>query len=260
MLKIRVIPTLLVKSTGLYKGKNFISDRNIGALMPSVKIYNMRDVDEIAIFDIQATDNKLEPDLEFIKDISENCFVPITIGGGINKIEQVQKLFRYGADKVVVNSYLYKDIDFISEVINEYGSQSLIASIDVKKINNTWYCFSNNGKINTHYEVLDWCHKVEKKGIGEILLNSIDKDGLMKGYDQDLIKYVSRNINLPLIASGGASCYKDFALAIDNGASAVAASSIFHFTQMTPNEAKEYLLLKGFPIRKAFNKKFISEQ
>ena len=183
MLKIRIIPTLLVKRTGLYKGKNFISDRNVGTLMPSIKTYNIRDVDEIAIFDIEATDNKLDPNLELAKNISENCFVPITIGGGINKIEQVQKLFQYGADKIVVNSYLYKNIDFISKVINEYGSQSMVASIDVKKINNNWICYSNNGKTNTQYEVLDWCKKVEKKGIGEIILCSIDKDGLMKGYD-----------------------------------------------------------------------------
>ena len=257
MLKIRIIPTLLVKTTGLFKGKKFLSDRYVGALMPSIKTYNMRDVDEIAIFDIEATDSRLEPSLELTKDISENCFVPITIGGGINKIEQVQKSFQYGADKVVVNSHLYKDINFISQVINEYGSQSIVASVDVKRVKNSWICYSNNGKINTGYEVLDWCKKIEKKGIGEIILCSIDQDGVMKGYDLDLIKYVTKNINLPLIASGGAGTYSDFEKAINSGASAVAAASMFHFTYRTPNEAKNYLLPKGIPIRKTFKSSLI---
>jgi cyclase len=258
MLKIRIIPTLLVKTTGLFKGKRFLSDRYVGALMPAIKMYNMRDVDEIAIFDIEATEKKLEPNLQLAKDISENCFVPITLGGGINNIKQVQKLFQYGADKIVVNSYLYKNIDFISKVVSEFGSQSIVASVDVKKIGKGWFCFSNNGKINTNYEVLDWCKKIEKKGVGEIILCSIDNDGMMTGYDQELIRYITKNLNLPIISSGGAGSYKDFEIAIKNGASAVAAASIYHFTYRTPNEAKEHLISKKLPIRRTFKLNSVS--
>ena len=255
MLKIRIIPTLLYKSTGLYKGKNFLSDRNVGAIMPSIKTYNMRDVDEIIILDIEATNYKVNPNYELIKDISENCFVPMTVGGGINNIEQVQKLFHYGADKISVNTYLYENIKFISRVAEEYGSQSLVASVDVKKINNQWICFSNNGKNKTAYEVFDWCKKLESNGVGEIMLCSIDNDGMMKGYDQDLISYISKKISLPLIVSGGAGSYGDFKIAIQNGASAVAAASMFHFTHRTPNEAKKFLFHENIPIRKIFNRK-----
>ena len=240
MLKKRIIPTLLIKSTGLYKGKNFSSDRSVGAIMPSVKTYNMRDVDEIIILDIEATKNKVNPNYELVKDISENCFVPMTVGGGINSIKQVQNLFKFGADKISINSYFYKNLSFISEIINEYGSQALVASVDVKKINNEWICYSNNGQHKTEFEVVEWCKKLEEKGVGEIMLCSIDKDGLMNGYDFDLIKYTSKNLNLPVIASGAGS-YSDFQNAIINGASAVAASSIFYFTHHTPNEAKSFI-------------------
>jgi len=250
MLKTRIIPTLLVKLTGLYKGKNFSSDRNVGSILPSIRTYNLRDVDEIVILDIEATANNSDPNFDLIKDISENCFVPMTVGGGINDISQVQKLFRNGADKISINSHLYEDLDFISKISRDFGAQSIVASIDVKKIENEWMCFSHNGKNNTEIEVLDWCKKLENKGVGEIMLCSIDKDGMMNGYDQDLIKYISKNINIPLIVSGGASSYEDFEKAIINGASAVAAASIFHFTYRTPNEAKDYLLSKKIPVRR----------
>ena len=253
MLKVRIIPTLLVKAIGLYKGKQFASDRNIGSIIPSIRTYNMRDVDEIVILDIEATNNKSEPNYNLIADISKNSFVPMTVGGGINNINQVKKLFRYGADKITVNSFLYNNLSFISKIANEFGSQAVVASVDVKKINNEWICFSNNGKTNTKNEVLNWCKKLQNNGAGEIMLCSIDKDGLMKGYDQELIKYVSKNLNLPLIASGGAGSYSDFKTAIYNGASAVAASSIFNFTYRTPNDAKDYLLSANIPIRKTFN-------
>ena len=200
MLKKRIIPTLLVKKTGLYKGKKFLSDRNVGAVMPAIKTYNIRDVDEIIILDIEATNDKTSPNLELVNELSQNCFVPMTVGWGINSINHAYQLFRNGADKISINSFLYKDLSFISEISNEFGSQSIVASVDVKKIDNKWICFSNNGKQNTQYEVLDWCKKLEKKGIGEIILCSIDKDGMMLGYDQELISHISNNINIPIIA------------------------------------------------------------
>ena len=250
MLKKRIIPTLLVKPIGLYKGKNFLSDRNVGALLPSIKTYNMRDVDEIIILDIEATNNNCQINLDLVREISENCFVPLTFGGGINDLEQVRKLFKYGADKITVNTYLYENLNFISDVASSFGSQSIVASVDVKKIDTKWICFSNNGSVNKKIEVLDWCKKLENYGVGEIMLCSIDKDGLLEGYDQKLIEYVSKNINIPIIASGGANNFKDFEQALKNGASAVAASSIYHFTHHTPFEVKKFLSSKGVPVRK----------
>ena len=250
MLKKRIIPTLLVKHLGLYKGKKFLSDRNVGALLPSINTYNMRDVDEMIVLDIEATKNNHAINIDLVKEISENCFVPLTFGGGINNIEQVRKLFKYGADKIVVNTYLYENLSFISDIVSNFGSQSLVASVDVKKIDTKWICFSNNGSINKNFEVLDWCKKIENYGVGEIMLCSIDKDGLLEGYDQELIEYVSKNINVPLIASGGANNYEDFERALNNGASAVAASSIYLFTHQTPLDVKEYLHSKGISVRK----------
>ena len=252
MLKKRIIPTLLIKPMGLYKGKNFLSDRNIGAILPSIKTYNMRDVDEIIILDVEATNNNYDINLDLVKEISENCFVPLTFGGGINDIEQVRKLFKYGADKIAVNTYLYENLNFISDVASNFGSQSIVASVDVKKIDTKWICFSNSGSVNKKLEVLDWCKKLENYGVGEIMLCSIDKDGLLEGYDQKLIEYVSKNINIPLIASGGANDFKDFERAIKNGASAVAAASIYHFTERTPSKAKEFLHKNNIAVRKKF--------
>lgn len=253
MLKKRIIPTLLFKDFGLVKGSGFNNWRRIGPVLPAIKVYNTREVDELIFLDVANSETLNEPDYEVVDDLSKHCFVPLTVGGGITRIDQVQKLLSCGADKVSINSSAYENPDLIKEIVNTHGSQSIVGSIDAKKINNNWICFSNSGKKETKYDPVTWAKNLEELGVGEILITSIDRDGTMSGYDQDLISAVTGIVNIPVIASGGAGEYSDMEKAIlGSGASAVAAASIFHFTECTPAKAKEYLERKGIPIRKNF--------
>lgn len=251
MLKYRVIPTLLWKNVGLVKGISFDSWRRVGPVLPAIKVYNLRQVDEIILVDITATSDNREPDYESITEFTADCFVPITIGGGIRNIDQITKLLRAGADKVSVNSISFNDPDLIKEAANRFGSQCIIASLDVRKNpDETYECFKNSGLVATGKEVVSWAKTMETAGAGEILLTSIDRDGTMTGYDLDLIKEVSNAVKIPVIASGGAGTYHHMYEAISiGGASAVAAASIFHFTEQTPIEAKKYLAGFGIPVR-----------
>jgi len=253
MLKKRIIPTLLYKGLGLVKGSKFNSWRRVGPVLPAIKVYNAREVDELIFLDIEATNNNSEIDYQTIEEFSKFCFVPLTIGGGINNLNQVKKLFEIGADKISVNSSSYDNPKLIESVANEFGSQSVVVSIDAKKIDGKWFCFSNSGIKNRNIDPIQWSKTLENFGAGEILINSIEKDGTMDGYELDLISQITSNVDIPVIASGGAGKFEDLYSAIKiTGASAVAAASIFHFTEITPNQVKEFLEDKGIPIRKRF--------
>lgn len=250
MLKIRVIPTLLYKSVGLVKGVGFNSWRRVDTVLPAIKVYNMREVDELILLDIEATNEKREPDYNEIQDFSRECFVPFCVGGGIRDIEQIRKLLRAGADKVAINSAAYENLHLLTEGAKLFGSQCIVASIDCKKVDGEYHCFSHNGQKDTGYLLEDWAKRVEDAGAGEILLTSIELDGTMRGYDIAMIKKVSQTVNIPVIASGGAGNYEHMFQAVtEGGASAVAAASIYHFTEQTPREAKEYLAAHGVPVR-----------
>lgn len=251
MLKTRIIPTLLWKNYGLVKGVSFDSWRRVGPIMPAVKVYNLRHVDELIVLDITATEEKGIPDYGTIEEFSKECFMPLTVGGGVSNIEHIKNLLRAGADKICINSALYENPDLIKEGVKLFGSQCIVVSIDAKRIDgNIYECYSHNGKKPTGKEVVELAKEVEKLGTGEILITSIEKDGSMEGYDVELIKTVTSNVSIPVIASGGAGNYEDMYKAIIEGnASAVAAASIFHFTQQTPVEAKRYLASKGIPVR-----------
>ncbi len=251
MLKIRLIPTLLWKQFGLVKGKSFKSDRRVGPYLPAIKVYNQRDVDELIFLDILGYENNHEIDYDMISNIGYNCFVPLTIGGGITKIDQVQKLLRNGADKISLNTSVYTNKNLISQIAKKNGTQCVVISIDVRKKNHKeWICYSHSGQFDTGIEVSEWAKEVEALGAGEILLTSIDNDGTMKGYDLNLIEKIANTVNIPLIASGGAGKYDDFVKAVkEAGASSVAAASIFHFTEQTPAEAKTYMKTKNIDIR-----------
>jgi len=247
----RVIPILLWKNIGLVKGIAFNSWRRIGTVMPAIKVYNTRDVDELILLDIAATDEDRDPDYEEIAEIAAECFVPLTIGGGINNIEKIRKLLCAGADKVSINSALYYQPTLISEAAKCFGSQCVVASIDVCRVEDGNYeCFSHCGKRPTGKEPGDWAKELESFGAGEIILTSIERDGTMQGYDNDLIKRVSCNVNIPVIASGGAGTPQHmYDVITKSKASAVAAASIFHFTEQTPLEMKKYLAYRGLPVR-----------
>lgn len=249
MLKIRIIPTLLWKDVGLVKGKSFDSWRRVGTVLPSIRVYNTREVDELMVLDIMATENHVEPDYLEIQSFSSDCFVPLTIGGGITSIEQIERVLKSGADKISINSSVFANPDLIAQAAKKFGSQCVVVSLDCRKISDRHVCFSHRGQINTSTAVLDVVKRVQDLGAGEILVTSIDRDGTMQGYDLELIETVSRAVSIPVIASGGAGNYEHMYQAIQSGASAVAAAAIFHYTEQTPLEAKKYLAAKGLPMR-----------
>lgn len=253
MLKVRVIPTLLWKQFGLVKGVGFNSWRRVGPVLPAVKVYNQREVDELVLVDITAHQSNDDPDFESIDEFGQDCFVPLTVGGGITRIEQVQRLLRAGADKIAVNTAAYAQPELVSKIAQRHGAQCVVASIDVRAQDRGWTCFSHAGQQATDREVVAWARELEDRGAGEILLTSIERDGTMRGYDLDLIETVVRSVKIPVIAAGGAGSYQHMVEAVTQaGASAVAAASIFHFTEQTPAGAKAALAAAGVPVRQAF--------
>tara|TARA_Y100000590_G_C15669108_1_gene995613 strand:+ start:831 stop:1589 length:759 start_codon:yes stop_codon:yes gene_type:complete len=251
MLKTRIIPTLLWKNHSLVKSIKYENWRHVGHVVPSIKIYNARNVDEIIFLNITNQNDTNLPDYNLVEDVASNCFVPLTIGGNIKNIYDVQKIIEKGADKISINSILENNINIIKEIAKNFGSQAIVASIDVRKINDKYYCFSHAGKKKLKFDPLEQAKKVQDLGAGEILLNSIDNDGKMLGYDLNIIQSISKAVNIPVIASGGAGNYEHMYQAISAGASAVSAASIFHFTELTPEEAKKYLEKKGILVRKS---------
>lgn len=251
MLKVRVIPTLLFKDIGLVKGKQFDSDRRVGLTLPAIKVYNMREVDELILVDVMASNDNREPDYEAIEEFTEESFVPFTVGGGVSSVEHIRKLLRVGADKVSINTAAINNPSLINEASSIFGSQCIVISIDSKKSSDgEYYCYTNSGSIKTSVKVIDWVKEVEKRGAGELLVTSIDHDGMMSGYDLELIKLVADHASIPVIASGGAGELDDFYKVVSQShASAVAAASIFHFRETTPQQVKDYLFMKGIPTR-----------
>lgn len=254
MLKARIIPTLLWKGAGLVKGVAFDSWRRVGTVLPAIKVYNTREVDELVLLDITATAEQREPDYESVFEYSAECFVPLTVGGGVRCLQHIQKLLEAGADKVAINTAAYAQPELLSQGAHHFGSQCMVASMDVRRLPNGKYeCFSHCGQTPTGLEPVAWAQRLEELGAGEILLTSVERDGTMQGYDLDLIRAVSRAVRIPVIASGGAGNYEHMRAALqDAGASAVAAASIFHFTEQTPKEAREFLAAHGIPVRKTF--------
>jgi cyclase len=253
MLKVRVIPTLLWKKFGLVKGVGFDSWRRIGPVLPAIKVYNQREVDELVLMDIVAHLGEDDPDFESIDEFGQDCFLPLTVGGGITNIKQVQRLLRAGADKVAVNSEAYTRPELITEIASRHGAQCVVASVDVRAQDGGWACFSHAGKQATGRDVKAWVLELEDRGAGEILITSIERDGSMLGYDLSLIEAVARTVKIPVIAAGGAGNYQHMVEAVTKaGASAVAAASMFHFTEQTPAGAKAALDAAGVPVRRAY--------
>ena len=254
MLKIRVIPTLLWKNFGLVKGIGFNSWRRVGPVLPAVKVYNSRDVDELILVDIIASLEGNEPDHNSISDFAEECSVPFTVGGGIMKLEQISSLLLAGADKITINTHAYSVPNLIESASNRFGSQCVVVSIDAKKNEDGQYrCFSHSANIDTGKTPVEWAKELADRGAGEILLTSIDRDGTMTGYDLELVEAVTSAVDVPVIASGGAGNYQHMIDAVKiAGASAVAAASIFHFTECTPTGAKTAMKAQGLPVRRNF--------
>ena len=254
MLKLRIIPTLLCKDFGLAKGIGFQSWRRVGTVLPAIKVYNKRDVDELIVVDITASQEGRPPEIESIEDLADECFVPLTVGGGITKVEQIAALLRAGADKVSINSAIFSNPDLIDEAAKRFGSQCIVGSIDFRKMEAGGYsCFSHSGLKNQKKDPVELSKELEDRGIGEILLTSIDRDGTMSGYDLEPTFDVVSAVNIPIIASGGAGSFQDMINVIsESGCSAIAAASVFHYTEITPSGAKQALSTAGINIRQNF--------
>ena len=250
MLKVRVIPTLLWKDVGLVKGVRFDSWRRVGPVLPAIKVYTARDVDELALLDITASADGRAPDYEAVSEYADACSVPLTVGGGIRTVDHIAMLLRAGADKIALNTALYESADTVDQAARSFGSQCVVASIDVRTDGRRHVCMSRAGTRDTGRDPLDVAREAVDRGAGEILLTSIDRDGTMSGYDLDLITRVAA-VPVPVIASGGAGNFAHMIDAVRAGASAVAAASMFHFTEQTPAEAKAALREAALPVRQS---------
>ncbi len=249
MQKIRIIPTILFNEENIVKGKNFKSWRKVGSLYQAIKIYNLREVDELIFLDINSTEKNFI-EYKLIDDFADECFMPVTVGGGVKSLENIEMLLKSGADKVCINTAAYNDRNFIQKAIKTYGSQCIVISVDYKRINNKLIVYTNSGKKNTGTELFKYLDEIAELTPGEIILTSIDHEGNMKGYDIDNLKKVNEKYSIPIIASGGAGTCEDFfTMFSETGIKAASAASIYHFTQFTPLDVKKYLKNKNINVR-----------
>jgi cyclase len=242
---------LLFKEVGLVKGVGFDSWRRVGAALQSIRVYNLRDVDELIFLDIAATPTRKRPDFHQIDELADNCFMPMTVGGGVQTIDDIRDLLAVGADKVAINTAAIKTPELVRDASREFGAQCVVISIDVRRDpQGKPEVFTHCGQTPTGRDAIAWAKEVEALGAGEILLTSVDLDGTMNGYDVALIHDVAEAVGIPVIASGGCGNYGHMAEVLSNTrAGAIAAASIFHFTEQTPREAKEFLAQRGFSVR-----------
>ena len=231
MLKTRVIPILLLQDGGLVKGVKFKGHKYVGDPINAVRIFNEKEVDELAFLDISATAQGKEPNYEFIEDVATEAFMPIAYGGGITKVEQVERLFRAGIEKVIINSAFYSDPELISHCSSIAGSQSIAVAIDVKRsILGKYEVLTKNASFKTNEDPVSYALRAEAMGAGELIVTAIDREGTNKGFDFDLISQITCAVNIPVVAQGGAGCLDDFKMAVQQAnASAVAAGSFFTF-------------------------------
>ena len=228
MLKTRVIPCLLLRDKGLVKTIKFKDSRYIGDPINAVRIFSEKEVHELIFLDINASIKHRKIDIEMVQNIADECYMPFAVGGGITCIEDVDNILRNGAEKVVLNTSAVKNPLLIKEIAEKYGSQSIVVSIDAKKkLLSGYEVMIKGGKEKTSLKPEDHAKNVAKLGAGEIMINSIDNDGQMQGYDLNLIKQVSEAVNIPVIASGGAGIIQHLKEGVKNGASALAAGSMF---------------------------------
>lgn len=257
MLKTRVMPVLLTKQMGLVKGRNFDSWRRVGPVMPAVRVYDLRDVDELVLLDVEATSLGRTIKESLVSQVAAASSVPLSVGGGISSVQDAERLFEVGADRVVVNSAAYRTPELVESLANRFGSQSVVVSIDAGRDPYGWTCWSESGSRNETIAPSAWGQRVEGLGAGEILLTSIEHEGLRSGYALDLLHEVSTSVAIPVIASGGAGSAEDMRKAVElGGASALAAGSLFHFTQLTPLAIKVNLARAGIPTRESLATKF----
>jgi imidazole glycerol-phosphate synthase subunit HisF len=252
--RIRVIPVLLIQKGGLVKSVKFKNHRYIGDPINAVKIFNDKEVDEIVILDISATAEKRSPDIEQIKQLAGEAFMPLAYGGGITSLNEIKELIHAGVEKIIINQSAIINPALINEAAKWAGSQSVVVSVDVKKnMLGKYKLYSRNSSVKTGTDPVAFVRSMESAGAGEILLQDIEKDGSLAGYSYELITLISSAVNIPVVAAGGATSVEDFTLAVKAGASAVAAGSMFVF--QGPHRA----VLISYPSQQELKKKFFSQ-
>ena len=250
MLKNRIIPCLDVKNGRVVKGINFVDLKDAGDPVEQAKIYSEGGADEICFLDITASNENRSTIYEVVKKTSEKCFVPLTVGGGVRSIEDINKLLKCGADKVSINTAAVQNTKIVMESSSKFGSQCIVVAIDAKRKGDGWEIFTHGVRKETGINAIKFAKQMEEYGAGELLVTSMDRDGTQKGYDIDLMKEISEMVGIPIIASGGDGNLDHLAEGITKGkANAVLAASIFHYGKYSLKEAKQYLDSKGIPVR-----------
>jgi imidazole glycerol-phosphate synthase subunit HisF len=249
MLARRIIPCLDVADGRVVKGVHFESLRDAGDPVEQAARYDADGADELVFLDISASPSSRQTTLEMVSRVAEAIFIPFTVGGGIRSVADGGAALRSGADKIAVNTAAVRDPALVSRLAESFGSQCVVAAVDVKRVDGRLSVMVNGGRESTAVEALEWCRRLETLGAGEILLTSMDRDGTGAGYDLPLIELVTREINIPVIASGGAGSLQHLAEALEAGAHGVLAATIFHFRESSLPRARAYLRERGYPVR-----------
>lgn len=247
----RIIPCLDVKNGRVVKGVSFVDLRDAGDPVECAAAYDKQGADELVLLDITATHEGRSTMIDIVSKVANTVFIPFTVGGGIKSVDDFKELLRAGADKISVNSAAVRNPDLINEAAYKFGSQCVVVAIDAKKNKNSWEVYLNGGRIPTGIDAVEWAKEAERRGAGEILLTSMDKDGQKSGYDIELTRAVSESVGIPVIASGGAGKAEHFLDAFTQGkADAVLAASLFHFNELPIPELKEYLAKNNISVRR----------
>lgn len=251
-LAVRVIPCLDVDAGRVVKGINFQQLRDAGDPVELAKVYDAEGADELTFLDISASHEGRTTTMEIVSRTAEQVFIPLTVGGGVSSVEDVDRLLRAGADKVAVNTAAIRRPELIAEIADRFGNQVLVLSVDARRATGTESGFevtTHGGRTSAGIDALEWAARAAQLGAGEILLNAMDADGTTAGFDLELIRLVRREVTIPVIASGGAGAVEHFAPAVEAGADAVLAATVFHFGTLRIPDVKRVLAQAGHPVR-----------
>ena len=249
MLKTRLIPCLDVADGRVVKGVNFVNLIDAGDPVEAARAYDAAGADVLMVLDITASHENRGTILDVVARTADVCFMPLSVGGGIRSVEDARRLLLAGADKCAVNSAAVRNPQLLNEAAWKFGAQCVVLAIDARRDGDSWRVYLNGGRVPTEFDAVAWAVEAEQRGAGEILLTSMDTDGTQDGFDLPMLRAVSSAVDIPVIASGGAGKLEHFYEAVDAGASAVLAASVFHYKTFRVADVKRYLAGKGVPVR-----------